>query len=105
MILYLVGMSCVGKTTVGRLLAEEVGFKHFDLDTEVENYYQKPIERIQDECLTMNGYREKASVVLGNLLSMDDDLVISGPPSGLMFSYLRAYKKIQNQKGVALNIS
>jgi shikimate kinase len=93
MILYLVGISCVGKTTIGKLLADKVGFKFFDLDIEIQNYYNKPIERIQEECFTMNGYREKASIVLDSLFSKDTDAVISGTPSGLKFSYLQVYKK------------
>ena len=58
MIIYLVGISCVGKTTIGRLLAEKMNYSFYDLDDEIEKYYQKPIERIQDECLIMNEYRE-----------------------------------------------
>lgn len=95
MILYLVGVSCVGKTTFGKMLADKIGFTFFDLDDEIQKYYNKPIERIQDEFLTMNGYREKASVVLDHLLSevTGTNTVIAGTPSGLMFSYLRIYKK------------
>ncbi len=54
MILYLVGISCVGKTTIGKMLSEKIGFSFFDLDIEIQKYYNKPIERIQDDCLTMN---------------------------------------------------
>jgi shikimate kinase len=93
MIFYLVGISCVGKTTIGKMLAEKIGFSFFDLDEEIQNYYKKPIERIQDECFTRNGYREKASIVLDNLFSKNIDSVISAPPSGLKFSYLQVYKK------------
>jgi len=93
MIIYLVGISCVGKTTIGRMLAEKIGYTFFDLDEEIQKYYKKPIERIQDDCLTMNGYREKASVVLDYLLSTSINSVISGTPSGLKFSYLQVYKK------------
>ncbi len=50
MIIYLVGMSCVGTTTIGRMLAEKLGFSFFDVDEMVQEYYQMPIERIQDEC-------------------------------------------------------
>ena len=69
MIIYLVGMSCVGKTTIGKLLAKEIGYSFFDLDEEIENYYQKPVEKIQDEHLTMDGYRKKGSIVLDKLFS------------------------------------
>lgn len=40
MIIYLVGMGCVGKTTTGRLLAEKLGFTFFDLDEEVQRKSQ-----------------------------------------------------------------
>ena len=93
MIIYIVGISCVGKTTIGRMLTEKINYSFFDLDEEIENYYQKPIERIQDECLTMNGYRQKASVVLDKLFSETIDTVISGAPSGLKYSYLQVYKR------------
>ena len=93
MILYLIGISCVGKTTIGKLLADKIGFKFYDLDIEIQNYYNKPIERIQDECFSMNGYREKASIVLDSLFSNETDSVIAGTPSGLKFAYLQVYKK------------
>jgi len=107
MIIYLVGISCVGKTTVGKILAEKIGYSFFDLDEEIEKYYQKPIERIQDECLTMNGYRKKASVVLDKLFSEDVDSVISGTPSGLKFSYLQVYKRHKGKElfSICLNDS
>jgi len=107
MIIYLVGICCVGKTTIGKMLAEKIGYSFFDLDEEIENYYQKPIERIQDECFTMNGYREKGSIVLDKLFSMNVDSVISGTPSGLKFAYLQVYKRHKNKEliSVCLNDS
>jgi shikimate kinase len=97
MIIYLVGISCVGKTTIGKMLAEKLGFSFFDLDEEIQNFYNKPIERIQDECFSINGYREKASIVLDKLFSKNIDSVISGTPSGLKFSYLQVCKKHKNK--------
>lgn len=91
--IYIVGISCVGKTTIGKLLAEYLKFSFYDLDIEVEKYYKKALERIQNECLTMNGFREKASKVLDLLLSKNENSVISGPPSGLRDLYLQIYKK------------
>jgi shikimate kinase len=102
MIIYLVGMSCVGKTTIGKLLADKIGYSFYDLDKEIQNYYKKPIERIQDECLTMNGYREKASVVLDKLLSKNINSVISGTPSGLKFSYLQVYKRHMDKELISI---
>ncbi len=98
MIIYLVKMSCVGKSTVGRMLAEKTGFTFFDLDEMVQGFYHKPIERIQDEYLTLNGYREKASIVLDNIFSKDIDSVVSVNPPGLKFSYLHVYKRHKKDK-------
>jgi shikimate kinase len=36
MILYLVGISCVGKTTIGAMLAQRLVFSFFDLDLEIQ---------------------------------------------------------------------
>lgn len=98
MTLYLVGISCVGKTTIGKILADKVDFSFFDLDIEIQNYYNKAIERIQDECFSMNGYRKKASKVLDYLFSKNIDSVVSGTPSGLKYSYLQVYKKHKSDK-------
>lgn len=86
------------KQQLGKLLAENIEFSFFDLDVEIQNYYNKPIERIQDECFSMNVYREKASKVLDYLFSKNIDSVISGTPSGLKFSYLQVYKKHKADK-------
>lgn len=97
-------MSCVGKTTIGKILAEKIGYSFLDLDEEIENYYKKPIERIQDECISMNGYREKASIVLDKLFSRNEFTVVSGTPSGLKFSYLQVYKRHKNKNKELLSI-
>jgi shikimate kinase len=102
MIIYLVGISCIGKTTIGKMLADRIGYSFFDLDYEIQNYYKKPIERIQDECLTMNEYREKASVVLDKILSKNIDSIISGTPSGLKFSYLQVYKRHMDKELISI---
>ncbi len=100
MIIYLVGISCIGKTTIGKMLAEQIRFAFYDIDEEVERYYQKSIERLQDESFTMNGFREKASVVLDNILSDTDYSVISGTPSGLKYSYWKVLKKHKSKKEI-----
>jgi shikimate kinase len=88
MILYLVGISCVGKTTIGEMLAEKLGYSFFDLNIEIERYFNKPIKRIHDEFYSMDEFWEKACVVLNNLFSKENNIVIAGTPAGLMSSYL-----------------
>ncbi len=98
MILYLVGISCVGKSTIGKMLADKIGFSFYDLDDDIEAFYSKPIERIQDECFNIDEYRGKASVVLNDLLSRNIDAVIAGTPSGLKQPYLQVYKRHKENK-------
>jgi len=92
--IFLVGVSCVGKTTLGDQLAALRGVPFFDLDAELERFYQRPIGRIQAESGTMDSYRRKASKVLAGLLTSEQsrDCVIALPPSGLMGSYWKTVK-------------
>ena len=92
---FVTGVSCVGKTTIGRTLAELLGVKFFDLDHEIETFFGMSIERLQSKCLTMHSYRKEAAKALVHLLNRPDsrNSVIALPPSGLMGGYLRAIKK------------
>ena len=68
---FLTGVSCVGKTTIGRRLAELLHVSFFDLDQEVEAFFGTSIERLQRRFLTMHSYRSeaaKALVALGSFL-------------------------------------
>jgi shikimate kinase len=47
--LYLVGFMAVGKTTVGRALAEELGWSFADIDSDIEADEGKTIAQIFDE--------------------------------------------------------
>lgn len=49
---FLVGVSCVGKTAVGQELAALRGVPFFDLDYEIERFFNRPIARLQAEFLT-----------------------------------------------------
>ena len=91
--IFLSGVSCVGKTTIGKQLAAEVEYKFFDLDSEVEAYYCKPIELLHTEFVTMNAYHKKAVVVLERIIaSKPDNYVMALPPSGFRGVF---WKKIQ----------
>ncbi len=92
---FLTGVSCVGKTTIGRTLAELLGVKFFDLDHEIETFFGTSIERLQKKLRTIHSYRKEAARALVHLLSRPDsrDSVIALPPSGLMGGYLEVLKK------------
>lgn len=95
MLVFLCGVSCVGKTTVGRLLAEQMGYKFIDLDSEVEAYYQKPISFLQKEFGTREVYRGKVLEVLKDVLQKNsDNFVLALPPSGLMHTFWRVIKTV-----------
>ncbi len=93
----LTGVSCVGKTTIGRKIAEIIGIKFFDLDQEIERFFDTSIERLQNRFLTIHSFRDEAAKALKNLLSRPDceNCVLALPPSGLMGGYLREIKKVK----------
>ncbi len=95
MCIFLTGVSCVGKTTIGKKMGDLLGVKFFDLDNEIESFFETSIERLQDRFLTTHSFRNEAAKALVHLLNRSDsrDCVIALPPSGLMGGYLRAIKK------------
>jgi shikimate kinase len=88
--IFLTGVSCVGKTTVGKELAALLRVNFFDLDCEVEKFFGTSIEKLQNQFLTIHSYRDKASETLAHLLARPESRpsVIVLPPSGLMGGYL-----------------
>ena len=93
--IFLTGVSCVGKTTIGKKMGELLGVRFFDLDNEIESFFETSIERLQDRFLTMHSFRNEATKALVHLLKRPEsrDCVIALPPSGLMGGYLREIKK------------
>ncbi|MEP0868664.1 shikimate kinase [Trichocoleus desertorum AS-A10] len=66
--LYLVGMMGAGKTTVGRLLAKELGYRFFDTDTLIEQSQKKSINEIFAET-GESTFRDIETAVLAELSS------------------------------------
>ena len=97
--IFLTGVSCVGKTTIGEKSASLLGYAFFDLDEEIESYFGTPLERLQDKYLTMPSFRKEAAKALINLLTREDShhAVIALPPSGLRDYYWRIVKNAQGR--------
>src|SRR6266487_6187696 len=91
----LVGVSCVGKTTIGKGLAARLGYTFFDLDTEIEHAFGNSIERLKAKLLTASAFRQKAAQVLKHLVCQQEKphCVVALPPSGLMDHYARVLKQ------------
>ena len=95
MTIFLVGISCVGKTSVGRALSEMLDIPFADLDHEVEQHFGTPIERLQQRLGTMDRFRREAAKVLAMGLNSFEGrtCIIALPPSGLMTPYWRTVKQ------------
>lgn len=100
--IFLTGVSCVGKTTIGKKLGKLLNVRFFDLDIEIESFFETSIERLQNRFLTMHSFRNEAAKALVHLLNLPEsqDCVIALPPSGLMGGYLRALKKANGTTAV-----
>lgn len=99
----IVGVSCVGKSTVGKMLADKVEYKFYDFDFEVEKYFNNHITFLKRGYPYERTYREKVSIVLSKILRENrDNFVLAMPPSGLMDHYWRIIKKDDSLITVAL---
>lgn len=101
----LVGVSCVGKSTMGRILAERRSNPFFDLDDEIERQLGASIERLQQRYLNEYGYRLAASGVLKRILEENPRVVVALPPSGLRDAYLSVLKRFKDRVVVAVSDS
>jgi len=90
----LVGVSCVGTTTIGRILADRRGCPFFDLDEEIEQHYGLSIERLQARFLTGYSYRKDCAMVLERIATANPDCVIALPPSGLRDAFLLVIRRV-----------
>ncbi len=96
---FLTGVGCIGKTTIGSKLADLQGCPFFDLDEEVERLFGVPIERLQNKLLTVHSYSIEAAKVLSSLIERPESCsaVIALPPSGLMRGYWRVMRKLEGR--------
>jgi shikimate kinase len=75
--LYLVGMMGVGKTTVGQILAKELGYRFVDTDTLVETVAKKSI----NEIFAQEGeeaFRQLESKVLAEVAAYKNLIIATG---------------------------
>jgi shikimate kinase len=102
--IFLIGVACVGKTTIAGKLADLLKYQFFDLDHEIEKFFDTSIERLRNRFLTQYSFRAEASRALTQLLTRTRNVnsVIALPPSGLMDNYWKIVKKTAGSTVVVL---
>jgi shikimate kinase len=102
--IFLAGVSCVGKTTLGAKLADLLDCRFFDLDVEIERFFKTSLERLRNSYLTAHDFRLAASRALKHVLARGGscNCVIALPPSGLMGGYWTVVSKTQDATIVLL---
>ena len=95
--IFITGVACVGKTTIGEKLAGLHGCQFFDLDKEIERFFGEAIPRLRARFLTQYSFHVEAVKALKHVLSRKDsaDCVIALPPAGLMDAYWRLVKTVR----------
>lgn len=74
---FLIGMMGTGKTTVGKLLAQELGYRFFDTDVLIERVTQQPIDKIFATTGEKN-FREIESQVLAEVAACTKSVIATG---------------------------
>jgi shikimate kinase len=102
--IFLAGVSCVGKTTIGARLARLLECRFFDLDVETERFFETSIERLRNRHLTLHDFRRAASQALQHVLAREDscNCIIALPPSGLLGDYWKVVRKTRGATIVVL---
>ena len=92
--IYIVGIACVGKSAIGKVLADKLNYTFIDFDLEIEKQFGEHISTIRNRCFNGHGYREAVKHILQNILmEYKDNIVIAMPPGGMFSQYLNILKK------------
>lgn len=75
--LFLIGLPGVGKSTIGRIVAERLGVRFVDTDLFVESRYHATISSMIG-CCGIDKFRKRERVALLELLQVEDTLIATG---------------------------
>jgi shikimate kinase len=94
--LYLIGFMGTGKTTIGRSLADVLGWSFFDVDTEIEKREQRAISEI----FAQSGEQHFRSLETSTLEQLVRNVQFGHPcviaTGGGAFSYLKNWDIVEN---------
>ena len=101
--IYIVGVACVGKSTIGEAVAKKLGYRFIDFDFEVEGRMGEHISTIKNRHFNEHGYRDEVQHILKDILKeYKDNVVIVMPPGGMFGQYLSILKKNPDVLTIAL---
>lgn len=75
--IFLIGLPGVGKSTVGRIVAERLGLRFVDTDTFLAQRYHSTISSMV-QCCGIDKFRKRERVALLELLRAEDTLIATG---------------------------
>ncbi|WP_310604586.1 shikimate kinase [Anaerosporobacter sp.] len=91
----LFGISNVGKTAIGKIMAQKLNYDFYDIDDEVKQYYGY---KNMDEFIHKNGYvverDQKRSYIIGLVVKKDGNKVIAVPPIYYTRYCMNSLKKV-----------
>ena len=85
---FLVGFMGTGKTTIGKAIAEKLGFQHLDLDVFIENKYHKTISQIFKE-LGEENFRKLEQNALMQIVDFEQCVISTGGGTPCFFDNLQ----------------
>lgn len=92
--IYIVGVPCVGKSTIGKVLAEKLGNIFINFDSEVEKRMGEFISTLKNRHFNEYGYREEVKHILQDILKENkSDVVITMPPGGMFSQIFKNFKE------------
>ncbi len=93
----LFGVSCVGKSTVGQILAQKLDYKFYDLDDEIVKCLKMSLEKFVSSG-NLHWRDKQRSNVIKEIVKKDEDMVFALSP----ISYYENFKKWVNADGIVL---
>ena len=92
MIIAFFGIVCVGKTTIGKIVADELHYDFYDLDMEMKRFYNDTILNIQRGCFGDALDAKKALVLKDILKRVRYNAIISMSPIYYTVKYKLMFK-------------
>ena len=94
MIVAFFGVTCVGKSTVGKIIAEKLGWEFYDLDFEIRSFYNDTLTNIYDACFNRFEIDKKKGAVLSAILKKcGSNAIIGMSPIYYTKAYTTLFKK------------